>query len=352
MIDNSVFVNSILSEINNLVSDDTLKEIHRRLNMFVDDYTIEQKHFSVAIRDSRPKAYKDFLVSKKIEGLSDITLKSYKEHLEKFFDTVTYPLEQITTQTVQIFLYNYSNTSHGASDKKPSAHTMNQYQSILNSFFSWCANNGYIAKNPCKNLAKIKFQKKEIDVLSEEQLQNMLKQCSIVFKSEDEQKRAYAIIQTFISTGIRVSELVNLKIRDIQFDTPMHDTFPVYIESGKGNKDRTVFLTEDAAIAILDYMNYRYSDSEYLFVRTINGNGQLTTRTVQNIVSTLGNAIGVESCHCHQLRHTVATEMAKKGTSINLVQKMLGHTTTNTTTKYYVKAEDEQLAKEVGEKLC
>lgn len=99
-------------------------------------------------------------------------------------------------------------------------------------------------------------------------------------------------------------------------------------------------------------MQVRNSDSEYLFVRTTNGNGQLTTRTVQNIVSTLGNAIGVESCHPHQLRHTVATEMAKKGTSINLVQKMLGHVSSSTTTQYYVKAEDEQLAKEVGEKLC
>lgn len=352
MIDNTVFVNTILSEINDLVSDDVLKEIHRRLNMFIDDYSIEQKHYSITIRDTQPKAYKDFMVSKKIEGLSDATLKTYKDHLEKFFNTVTVPLDKITTQTIQIFLFNYSKEIHGVSTTTPSAHTLNQYQSILNSFFSWCENNGYLAKNPCKSLAKIKFQKKEIDILSETQIQELLKQCSIVFKNETEQKRAYAIIQTFISTGIRVSELVNLKISDIHFYTPIHDTFPVSIVGGKGNKDRTVFLTEDAAIAILEYMKVRYSDSEYLFVRTTNGNGQLTTRTVQNIVSTLGNAIGVESCHCHQLRHTVATEMAKKGTSINLVQKMLGHATTSTTTKYYVKAEDDELAKEVGDKLC
>lgn len=355
VIDNSVFLNGILENINDLVSDETLKAIKIRLSAYVDDYSIEQKNFSIALRNNKPDAYKHFLVSKKIEGLSDKTLENYKSKLDVFFDKVTYPLEQITTQTIQVFLYNYSKEIHGCSNAVPSMHTLNQFQSVLSSFFGWCKGNGYIPKNPCDGLNKIKFQKKEIDILTEKQISEMLEKCNdhSIFKSVVERKRAYAIIQTFISTGVRVSELTNLRINDIHFYQPKENSvIPVSIVCGKGNKDRTVFLTEDAAIAILEYLQVRNSDSEYLFVRTTNGNGQLTTRTVQNIVSTLGNAIGVESCHPHQLRHTVATEMAKKGTSINLVQKMLGHVSSSTTTQYYVKAEDEQLAKEVGEKLC
>ncbi len=353
VIDNSVFLNGILESINDLVSNETLNEIKIRLSAYVDDYSIEQKNFSVAIRNNQPDAYKHFLVSKKIEGLSDKTLESYKSHLDVFFNTVTYPLEQITTQTVQVFLYNYSKEIHGCASSVPSAHTMNQFQSILSSFFGWCKGNGYISKNPCEGLNKIKFRKKEIDVLTETQISEMLEKCNdqSLFKTIAERKRAYAIVQTFVSTGIRVSELVNIKLKDIHFYETVNDVIPLSIESGKGNKDRTVFLTEDAAIAILEYIQVRNSDSEYLFVRTTNGNGQLTTRTVQNLISTLGNAIGVESCHPHQLRHTVATEMAKKGTSINLVQKMLGHSTSSTTTQYYVKAEDDQLAQEVKAKL-
>lgn len=353
VIDNSVFLNGILENINDLVSDETLKEIKIRLSRYVDDYSIEQKNFSVAIRNNKPDAYKHFLVSKKIEGLSEKTLENYKSKLDVFFDTVTFPLEQITTQTIQVFLYNYSKEIHGYSDSVPSNHTMNQFQSVLSSFFGWCYGNGYITKNPCEGLNKIKYQKKEIDVLTEGQIKLMLEKCEdhTIFKTVVERKRAYAIIQTFISTGVRVSELTNLKINDIHFCRPNENVIPVSIIGGKGNKDRTVFLTEDAAIAILEYIQVRNSYSEYLFVRTTNGNGQLTTRTVQNIVSTLGNAIGVESCHPHQLRHTVATEMAKKGTSINLVQKMLGHSTSSTTTKYYVKSEDDLLAKEVQNKL-
>lgn len=352
MVDNNIFLNGILEQINNIVSNEQLREIKLRLGTYIDDYTIEQKNHAVAIRETIPHAYKHFLVSKKIEGLSEKTLDSYKQYLDVFFNTVTYPIQEITSQTVQTFLFNYSKEIHGSAETTPSLHTMNQYQTILNSFFSWCVSNGYIEKNPCSALGKIKYQKKEIDTLSEEQLQALLKATQTEFKTVVEQRRANAIINVFISTGIRVSELVELKLSNIHWNTPIENAFPVTIESGKGNKDRTVFLTESAAISVLDYIQVRNSDSEYLFVRTTNGNGQLTTRTVQNLVTTLGNAIGVESCHPHMIRHSVATEMAKKGTSINLVQKMLGHASSSVTTKYYVKSEETQLAKEVNDKLC
>lgn len=352
MMDNNVFLNGILEQINNIVTDEQLRQIKVKLSAYIDDYAIEQKNYSVAIRESIPQAYKHFLVSKKIEGLSDKTLDTYKQYLDVFFDTVTYPIQEITSQTVQAYLFKYSKEIHGSSTTVPSSHTMNQYQTILNCFFTWCVNNGYIEKNPCSSLGKIKYQKKDIDTLTEEQLQAMLNATKNSFESIVEQRRANAIINVFISTGVRVSELVNIKLSNIKWNAPVENTIPVVIECGKGNKDRTVFLTDNAAISVLDYIQVRNSDSEYLFVRTTNGNGQLTTRTVQNIVSTLGNVIGVESCHPHMLRHSVATEMAKKGTSINLVQKMLGHSSSSVTTKYYVKSEESQLAKEVGDKLC
>lgn len=350
MIDNTVFINGILENLNDLVSQETLCEIKRRLNTYVDDYSIEQKKFSVAIRDAQPKAYKDFMVSKKIEGLSNTTLSSYKRCLEAFFEVVTYPIEQITSQTIQVYLYNYSKEIHGTSTSVPTNHTINQMQSILSSFFGWCADNGYIKNNPCASIGRVKFQKKEIDILTEEQTKQLF-DATKTLKTYAEQKRAYTILEVFISTGIRVSELVNIKLSDIKWNAPVSGLIPIKIVSGKGNKDRTVFLTDEAAIAILDYMNLRNSDSEYLFVRTTNGNGQLTVRTVQNIVSTLGKKIGVESCHPHMLRHTVATEMAKNGTSINLVQRMLGHSSSSTTTEYYVKSQDKNLADEISKNM-
>ena len=77
MIDNNVFLNGILEQINNIVTDEQLRQIKVKLSAYIDDYAIEQKNYSVAIRESIPQAYKHFLVSKKIEGLSDKTLGTY-----------------------------------------------------------------------------------------------------------------------------------------------------------------------------------------------------------------------------------------------------------------------------------
>lgn len=353
IIDNTVFINGLLEKINSVVSQEQLMSIKNVLNQYVDDYSIIQKHYSITVRqDEKPQAYKHFLVSKKIEGLSDTTIKHYKEKLDYFFKNVMIPVEEITSQTIQVFLYNYSKEIHGTSATcVPTGHTINQYQAVLSSFFGWCKANGYITKNPCENLNAVKYKKKEIDVLTDRQVNEMIKCCDTISTNKVECLRAKAIVETFISTGVRVSELVDIKLSDFDWNVSNDKLVSLKIESGKGNKERTVFLTDNAVIAILDYVDVRNSDSEYLFVRTTNGNGKLTTRTVQNIITKLGNMIGVDGVHPHQLRHTVATELAKKEMPINLVQKMLGHTSSSTTTGYYVKAEEEQLEKEIQEKL-
>ena len=350
VVDNNVLVNTILEKMNDLVSDCTLIEMKHRLDLIFSNYTVSQTNYAVETREEYPQSLKHFLVSKKIEGLSETTLTNYKRTLECFFSNINNPVDQITAQTIQTYLYNYSMSSHTDDGKLPSAHTMNQIQTVLSAFFSWCKKNGYASKNPCESLGKIKYQKKEIDVLTEEQLKELVN-ASETFKNRAERARARALVETLICTGMRVSETVNVKLEDIKWDAPVENMIPVKVVSGKGNKDRTVFLTDSAAIAILDYMNLRNSDSEYLFVRTTNGNGQMTVRTAQNIVSTLGKAIGVVTCYPHMLRHSIATEMAQNGTPINLVQKMLGHSSSATTTEYYVKAEEKQLAREVNLKL-
>lgn len=349
-VENNVFINTILENMNDLVSDEILVEMKRRLDVLFSNYTVSQTNYAVETREEYPQSLKHFLVSKKIEGLSETTIINYKRILETFFSCVNNPVEQITGQTIQTYLYNYSMSSHADGGKLPSAHTMNQIQSVLSAFFSWCKKNGYTSKNPCESLGKIKYQKKEIDILTEEQLKKLVN-ATQALRNRTEQMRARALVELFISTGLRVSEALNIKLSDIKWNAPVNGLIPVKIVSGKGNKDRTVFLTDSASIAILDYIQLRNSDSEYLFVRTTNGNGQMTVRTAQNIISTLGKAIGVESCHPHMLRHSVATEMAQKGTPINLVQKMLGHSSSSTTTGYYIKAEEKQLAKEVSQKL-
>lgn len=349
VIDNNVFINMVLETVNNYVSDEDLLKIRNSMNEIMQNYSVIQNKYAVSNPDEIPQAYKAFFVAKKIEGLSDATIKDYRIKMDAFFSEVKIPIENITPQTIQVYLFKKGTTAN-ENGEMPKAQTIRQIKSVLSAFFSWCKSNGYIDKNPCESIGRIKCQKKEIDVLTKEQIEK-LRNASETFTDRTEQARAKAMVEILISTGMRVSEAINVRICDIDFNTNVYGLVPVKVVAGKGNKDRTVFLTTKAVSAITEYMKVRNSDSEYLFVRTTNGNGQITVRTAQNIVSTLGKAIGVDSCHPHMLRHSVATEMASEGIPINLVQKMLGHSSSATTTEYYIKAESKQLAKQISEKL-
>ena len=349
-IETSIFINMILEEINSYVSMEELNEIRNKMNVLMQNYSVIQNKYAVTTSSDIPDAYKHFFVAKKIEGLSEMTLDDYKRKIDMFLNSVKIPIENITSQTVQVFLFKYGATPSSTTNHVPSGQSVRQMKSVLSAFFSWCKANGYISKNPCESIGRIKCQKKEIDVLTKEQIDNIRNACR-TFRNRTEQARASALVELLLSTGMRVSEAINVRISDIDFNANVYGLVPVKVVAGKGNKDRTVFLTNKATTAVVEYMKVRNSESEYLFVRTTNGNGQMTARTAQNIVSELGKTIGVESCHPHMLRHSVATEMASDGIPINLVQKMLGHSSSATTTEYYIKVEEKQLAKAISQKM-
>ena len=349
-IETSIFINMILEEINSYVSMEELNEIRNKMNILMQNYSVIQNKYAVTANNDIPDAYKHFFVAKKIEGLSETTLDDYKRKIDMFLNSVKIPIENITPQTVQVFLFKYGTTPSSTTNHVPSDQSVRQMKSVLSAFFSWCKANEYISKNPCESIGRIKCQKKEIDVLTKEQIDNIRNACR-TFRNRTEQARASALVELLLSTGMRVSEAINVRISDIDFNANVYGLVPVKVVAGKGNKDRTVFLTNKATTAVVEYMKVRNSESEYLFVRTTNGNGQMTARTAQNIVSELGKTIGVESCHPHMLRHSVATEMASEGIPINLVQKMLGHSSSATTTEYYIKAEEKQLAKAISQKM-
>lgn len=325
--ENNSFIKGFLAKINSEVSNTQLQRIEVLLNEYVTNYDIQVRQNQIACVETIPDALKAFLVSKKIEGLSDNTLKDYSKKLSIFFEWIKFPIVEITTQDIQVFLFKYSQGYTTVS-----AHSMAQFQTVLNSFFEWCTNNGYLSHNPCASIGKIKYEKKEIDVLTEDQVKKLISSCDTT--------RDKAIISLLATTGVRVSELVSIKLSDISFDTS-EDTYAILIK-GKGNKERYVFMTTECALYVLDYIQV-FHIQDKLF--------DISTRTVQYIVEKCGEKIGICGLHPHTLRHTVATELASKGTSINLVQKMLGHASSSTTTKYYVKSEYKQLQKEISEKL-
>ena len=201
--------------------------------------------------------------------------------------------------------------------------------SCLKSFFRYLNSNLGYENNPCINI-RIKARGKALpDFLTFQQVERMLESCNI---SEANGVRNRMAIELLYATGMRVSELVNVRISDIDVKNQLIKV------TGKGNKERLVPYYESINELMLEYFrNYRnlYSkgDCDYLF---INRRGsRLSVRSVELIVGKQAVAAGIEQkVYPHMLRHSFATHILDGGANLRVVQELLGHENLSTTTIY------------------
>ena len=287
------------------------------------NYTVTERETSLAvIDDETPKLVRIYLSSKKLEGLSDKTIEFYANRLRIFFDEVRHVPAEVTTNEIRMFLVQYQMQA-GISDR-----TLDKFRQILNGFFEWCVNEEYIPKNPCKNIKEIKYEVEPRHALTRFQLEQVRRTC--------ETKRDLAIVDVLYSTGCRVSELVNMKFSDVN----VADGSVKII--GKGKKHNTVYLNDAAKISLDDYLLIRKGNSEYLFVSDRKPYDQLTTRSVERLIGGIAKKLDIKLTP-HILRHTSATLALQSGMPITQVQKMLGHSSVNTT-QIYAETSQEEVA--------
>lgn len=315
--------NAFLFELQPYFGSTKLDRIMNALDKVAADYTITERETSLAVLgDDVPQIVRLYLASKKLEGLSDLTIKNYLSRLQLFFDTVRKEPQNIETNDIRLFLASYQMQT-GISDR-----TLDKIRQILNCFFQWCQNEEYISKNPCRNIKEIKFEVEPRHSLTRFQLEKLRRACK--------SKRDLAIIDVLYSTGCRVQELVNMKYCDI-------DTLQNSVEIiGKGKKHNTVYLNTNAQISLNEYYTERKGDSEYIFVTDRKPYRQLSVRSVQHIFAELEKELNFVISP-HILRHTSATLALQSGMSITQVQKMLGHANVSTT-QIYAETSQEDVA--------
>jgi site-specific recombinase XerD len=202
----------------------------------------------------------------------------------------------------------------------------------IKSFFKYCETKlKIINNNPCRELEVPKRPNKQISYLNLDESKKLLK--DIVGRNK---KRDLAILTLFLNCGLRLSELCNIRFKDIREDT--------LVVRGKGNKDRTIYLNEMCLRAIEDYMEERkYIKHSYLFVSE--RKNQLCKRQVQYIVQKNISSTGldVSKYTTHKLRHTAATLLYKhSNVDIRTIQTILGHKNISTTT-IYTHVDNEQV---------
>jgi len=211
--------------------------------------------------------------------------------------------------------------------------TQNYHLIALRSFLRFCAKTGINAM-PADKVELSRVRRAEVTFLSVEELERLTAQPD---KSSLIGLRDRAIIELLFSSGLRVSELVNLDRDHINLK---RREFSV---RGKGGKDRPIFISEAAAACVQDYLNKRTDNARALFIRysgsqkTDNsGNYQrLTARSVQRLVARYARLAGItKHVSPHTLRHSFATDLVMNGADLRSVQAMLGHSNIATTQIY------------------
>lgn len=257
-----------------------------------------------------------FLNAKRIEGCSERTLKYYRASVEHLLSSVDTPVRKITTEEIRSYLVAYQGINNC------SKVTVDNIRRNISSFFSWLEEEDYILKSPMRRIHKIKTKKAVKEIISDEAIELIRDNCS--------EKRDLAIIDLLYSTGIRVGELVNLDINDLDME---QRECVVY---GKGDKERRVYFDAKAKIHLQAYLDSRQDNNPALFVTLDAPHDRLKISGVEIRIRKLGKSLGLSRIHPHKFRRTMATRAIDKGMPIEQVQKILGHSQIDTTMEYAI----------------
>ena len=256
-----------------------------------------------------------FISAKRIEGCSERTLSYYKATIEHMLSIIVTPLRQVNTDDLRAYLAEYQLINNCSKT------TVDNIRRNLSSFFSWLEAEDYIIKSPIRRIHKIRTGSKVKETLSEECIERLRDSCLHI--------RDLAMIDFLYSTGIRVGELVNLNIGDINFEERE------CIVYGKGNKQRKVYFDAKAKVHLKRYLEQRNDYNEALFVTLDSPFERLKISGVEIRLRKLGRLASLEQrVHPHKFRRSMATRAIDKGMPIEQVQKLLGHQQIDTTMHY------------------
>jgi site-specific recombinase XerD len=212
-----------------------------------------------------------------------------------------------------------------------SARTIKNNLQALSNFFEYCKQNNLVDKNPAEGIEKPKPPKNLPRLVKKEDALRILEWLYFVeFRYKGERERAKAIVGTFIFTGVRRSELLNIKNSDINFREKV-----IRINSGKGNKDRVIPMNDKLIEILKEYVQCdlkKYCKSAYFFVK-LDGENKMGDSTIRTLFERFKKELKIDVSP-HKLRHTFATLMAQSACSMPALAKMMGHSTIKTTEVY------------------
>lgn len=308
--------------------------IPERLYILFKDVEVTKAETALAIPDANinDDLLKRFIAAKMVKGCTENTITAYRGTISRCLQRFNKPATNIQSDDIRLYIA-YRLTQDGVSKS-----FMNTELRYLRSFFTWMTSDEIIDKNPMTRIDTIKTPKISKKAFSDIECEKLRAACT---SSKDA-----VIVEVLLSTGCRVSELCNIQLQEIT-----NDRVTVH---GKGQKDRTVYLNAKAQLAIARYLSDRKDNNPYLLPGSISvcqtgkagrsplwytnpkliSDEHLESSSVERTVRTIGKRAGVENVHPHRFRRTCATMALRRGMSIEMVSKMLGHEQLSTTQIY------------------
>ena len=331
-------INDILNEcISNGIDVDPIKN---SIWIICDKYEITNRTTEVAVLDEdyNDNLIKKFLICKSVKGCTERTLQFYKEVLVKVIPAINKNIRDIEKTDIRLYIAKRQKID------KVSKVTINNELRVIKSFYTWLHIEGYVSSNIALHIEQLKIDKKKKEAFTELEIEKMRSSISNVMYK--------AMFEIMLSTGCRVTELVTIKIDNINDDEVMI--------KGKGNKYRKVFLNAKAQIALEKYLAERSDSNPFVFCgynsdiktdkktrgwwkypRMINDT-HIDKSSVEQIFKKIGRSLGIKRSNPHKFRRTCATLALKKGMPLEQVSRMLGHEQLDTT-KIYLDLNDDEL---------
>lgn len=324
------------------IEPDTAKS---EISILLDKYSISEAKTDLVIYDqmSNEALIQRFLISKKVKGLLDRSLKYYASELRRWDDAIQKSFIEMQPDDIRLRM------AKRQLQDKVSATTINNEFRALSSFCTWMRDEMIRPDNPAIRVGRMKERKQKKVAFTNLEIEKM--------RTAITNARYKALFEILLSTGCRANEIVQIKISEI-------DNGKVILH-GKGNKERMAFLNAKAIVAIEQYLSERKDGSVWLFPRekgvgkekaewlrkygemwyihpeTVVETEHMSRETPNGIVKAIGKKAGVAHVHTHKFRRTCATMALSRGMPLLQVSKMLGHESLQTTEIYIDLNEDE-----------
>lgn len=315
-----IFISNILYDMETITDGRQLNTLNKKLNSILEDFDLIDEYIDkdtiVNYKEYNATIIENFRKTKNLEGCSPRTVTQYVEQVNNLLKFLDKSIVEVTTEDIKDYLYYKQDVDC------VSYATLDNTRRFLNSFFQYCTLENYIKRNPVRKIDRIKQPSRIKDPYTNEEIVRMR---NYVWSFRD-----LAIFEMLLSTGVRVGELCNMDINDLNFRDNS-----IYVV-GKGNKERKTYFSDECKLAVKEYLQTRTDDNPALFVNLHKPHNRLREVSVGQLIRKLGKTAGVKKAHPHKFRRTMATDCLNKGIPIEQVQKLLGHESVDTTTIYAI----------------